>query len=80
MRARGLDIPGDISITGYDGIRILSQYELRLTTVCQNTVEIGRIAAEKLIACIENPETADYETITVETVLEKGRTVGRVYY
>lgn len=80
LRARGLDIPGDISITGYDGIRILSQYEPRLTMVCQNTVEIGRIAAEKLIDYIEYPDTVDRETITVETVLEKGRTVGRVFF
>lgn len=80
LRARGLDIPGDISITGYDGIHILTQYEPRLTTICQNTVEIGRISAEKLIECIENPDTVDRSTITVKTALEKGRTVGRVYY
>lgn len=80
LRARGLEIPEDISVAGYDGINILSQYQPRLTTVRQNTVEIGRIAAEKLIAYIENPAEVKYETITVETVLEKGRTVGRVFF
>lgn len=80
LRARGLEIPEDISVTGYDGINILSQYEPRLTTVRQNTVKIGRIAAEKLIECIENPKQADRKTVVVETELEKGRTVGRAFY
>ena len=80
LRARGLEIPGDISVTGYDGINILSQYEPRLTTVRQNTVKIGRIAAEKLMEYIENPQQTDKETVVVETELEKGRTVGRVFY
>ena len=78
--ARAMEIPEDISVTGYDGINILSQYEPRLTTVRQNTVKIGQVAAEKLMECIENPGQAGTETVVVETELEKGRTVGRVYY
>lgn len=80
LRARGLEIPEDISVTGYDGIHILSQYEPRLTTVRQNTVKIGQVAAEKLMDCIENPLQTVKETIVIETELEKGRTVGRVFY
>ena len=80
LRARGLEIPEDISVAGYDGISVLSQYEPRLTTIRQNTLEIGRIAAEKLIECIENPTDGKRETITVGTVLEKGKTVGRVFF
>ena len=80
LRARGLEIPEDISVTGYDGINILSQYEPRLTTVRQNTTKIGQIAAEKLMEYIENPQQTAKETIIVETELEKGRTVGRVFY
>lgn len=70
----------DISVTGYDGIHILSQYEPRLTTVRQNTVKIVQVAAEKLMDCIENPLQTVKETIVIETELEKGRTVGRVFY
>ena len=80
LHARGMEIPEDISVTGYDGIDILSQYEPRLTTVRQNTEKIGQVAAEKLIECIENPGQTEKETIIVETELEKGRTVGRVFY
>lgn len=80
LRARGMEIPDDISVSGYDGINILAQYEPRLTTVRQNTTEIGRQAAIKLMEQIENPDNRQSETIVVDTVLEKGRTVGRVYY
>lgn len=80
LRARGMEIPDDISVTGYDGLNILAQYEPRLTTVKQNSVEIGRQAAIKLMEQIENPGKRIAETIVVDTVLEKGRTVSRVYY
>lgn len=80
LRARGMEIPADISVTGYDGLNILSQYEPRITTVKQNTTEIGRIAAQKLMEYIDDPENVDRETVVVDTDLEKGRTVGRVFF
>ena len=80
IRARGMEIPGDISVTGFDGIDVLSQYEPRLTTVKQNTDEIGRVAANQLLDYIQSPEKGRKETVIVETSLEKGRTVGRCYF
>lgn len=80
LHARGLVIPKDISVAGYDGIRILSQYEPRLTTVKQNTVEMGYQAAISLLERLEHPDMVKKDPIIVEAMLEKGRTVGRVYY
>ena len=80
IRARGLEIPRDISVAGYDGIRVLAYYEPRLTTVRQNTVELGNQAAEQLLLRIENQGNPVGEPVVVDTVLQKGRTVGRVYY
>ena len=80
LRARGLDIPKDISVAGYDGIRILSKYEPRLTTIRQNLEEIGLQAANQLIKHIQHPDESAISPIVVETVLETGRTVGQVYY
>lgn len=80
LHARGFEIPADISIAGYDGIHILSQYQPRLTTIKQNTIKIGRLAAEKLIECIEQSVKMEGEAFIVETELEKGKTVGRVFY
>lgn len=79
IHARGLVIPEDISITGYDGNKILSKLEPSFTTVFQNTVKIGETAAERMIYHIEHPEDKSYEDCVVDTSLQIGRTVGRVY-
>ena len=75
IRERRLRIPEDISIAGYDGITIAKILEPKLTTLCQNTVAIGRIAAEKLIDLIENPKTTLIDRFTVDGTLFKGASV-----
>ena len=75
IRERGLRIPEDISIAGYDGINIAKILEPKLTTLCQDTVVIGRIAAEKLIDLIENPKTTLNDRFTVDGTLIKGASV-----
>ena len=72
---RGLRIPEDISIAGYDGITIAKILEPKLTTLCQDTVAIGRIAAEKLIDLIEKPKTAMRNITIVQGKLYEGQTV-----
>ena len=47
IRQAGLKIPQDISVAGYDGIRIAYQLEPQLTTLKQDTDSIGRLAAEQ---------------------------------
>lgn len=79
LHARGLSIPDDISVAGFDGLEILSKYEPRLTTIRQNTYGIGAAAAAKLLKQIFDPENVNRETEIIATELEKGRTVGRVY-
>ena len=75
IRERGLRIPEDISIAGYDGITIAKILEPKLTTLCQDTAAIGRIAAEKLIDLIENPKTTLVDRFTVDGTLFKGASV-----
>ena len=66
----------DISIAGYDGIDIAKILEPKLTTLCQDTAAIGRIAAEKLIDLIENPKTID--RFSVDGALFKGASVKKI--
>lgn len=80
LRARGLDIPGDISIAGYDGIDIMSRYEPKITTIVQNKKELGRVAGERLIEWIENTDYKLENTIVIDTSLQKGRSVAKAYY
>lgn len=74
----GLRIPEDISIAGYDGITISSVIEPHLTTICQNTAEIGRLAADLLIQQVENPRMALIEHVVVKGTLQKGNSVATV--
>ena len=69
----GLRIPEDISAVGYDGIHLARV--MRLTTYSQNTQELGRIAAEKLISLIERPKTTLIDRILVPGGLLEGSSV-----
>ena len=75
IRQAGLKIPQDISVAGYDGIRIAYQLEPQLTTLKQDTDSIGRLAAEQLISLIEEPKTTLIRPYIVEGYVEKGQSV-----
>jgi LacI family transcriptional regulator len=72
---RGLSIPEDISICGYDGIRVAHHIEPQLTTIRQDTETIGKDAAEELIALIEHPKTTLVREVVVEGAVYPGKTV-----
>ena len=76
--ARGLKIPDDISICGYDGIVLSKNISPKLTTWEQDTDALGRAAVDKLIERIENPHTAIPEQIIVKGRLQEGETVGQI--
>ena len=75
IRQAGLRIPDDISIAGYDGTRLAENLEPALTTIQQDTEEIGRIAAEQLVEIIEHPQEDTQQVFTVEGKLFEGATV-----
>lgn len=78
IRERGLDIPGDVSVAGYDGIPATRHLEPRLTTVRQDTEQIGCVAARQLICLIESPKTTLVEQIVIPGRMEEGKSVARI--
>ncbi len=48
-RARGLHVPGDLSVVGFDDVPLAAAYDPPLTTVQQPRHEMGRAAAALLI-------------------------------
>ncbi|KZN95339.1 LacI family transcriptional regulator [Aeribacillus pallidus] len=53
IKAKGLKVPDDISIVGFDDIKFASIFEPALTTVSQPMFEIGQKAMELLIKLIQ---------------------------
>lgn len=71
----GLKIPDDISAVGYDGILLSEVVKPALTTWRQNTDELGREAAARLIELIEHPKTALIDRYVVSGRLLEGGSV-----
>ncbi|MDE7267601.1 MAG: LacI family transcriptional regulator [Lachnospiraceae bacterium] len=78
IKDRGMNIPQDISIAGYDGIRMARHLEPQLTTLRQDTAQIGAQAAQNLIQLIENPKTTLARVVVIEGEVFEGKTVGAI--
>lgn len=71
----GRSVPGDVSCFGFDGIRLAAVMTPSIATYRQNAHEIGRRAAEELIAAIEDPKCYVSRVITVPGEIQPGGSV-----
>ncbi|MDD5597130.1 MAG: GntR family transcriptional regulator [Victivallaceae bacterium] len=74
LREIGLDIPGRVGICGFDDIELSAQLGIELTTVAQDTVSIGKKAAEIIMEILEHPKenlTPRHIVIPVELKVRK---------
>ena len=78
IRDIGLSVPDNISVVGYDGSYISQIMSPRLTTLRQDTVKIGSVAAEKLIHLIENPRTTLIQRFVMNGELVAGESVADI--
>ncbi len=69
IRARGLTVPDDISIAGFDDFEWTDCFEPRLTLIAQPCEEIGRRAAFLLMERIAAPEGAR-RTVRLDAALK----------
>ena len=76
LREKGLRVPEDISLAGYDGVRSIQVVRPRLTTVRQDSAAMGREAAKRLINLILHP-TEPCDPVLIPTELMEGETMGR---
>lgn len=56
LRAQGLDVPRDVSVVGFDDVSISRYSPPPLTTVRQDTLELGTRAARTLLDALESGE------------------------
>ena len=71
----GLSIPGDVSAAGYDGTDVSQMLRPRLTTMKQDAVRMGELAAEELARAVEEGRTYIPGRIVVPGMLLTGSTV-----
>jgi DNA-binding LacI/PurR family transcriptional regulator len=60
----GLDVPGDLSVVGYDNIFAASLRHINLTTIDQRAKTIGEAATKALLERIEDPSRAARRIVT----------------
>ena len=76
LKSTGTDIPGEVSLIGYDGIRMSAMVQPKLTTYRQDAEQIAKEAVAMLTDAIEEPERHTIRCVTVEGVMVEGDTVG----
>jgi DNA-binding LacI/PurR family transcriptional regulator len=69
MRERGLDAPGDIAVVGYDDIGLARVMQPQLTSVRADLVEVGRLAAERLLELVGGDRPAPVQRELPTTVV-----------
>lgn len=65
----GKSVPEDVSIVGYDNAPIAREYALKLTTVDDMGLELGRQAAEQLISHLSAEKMEPAKHIVIEPTL-----------
>ncbi|KAA0888452.1 LacI family DNA-binding transcriptional regulator [Pusillimonas sp. ANT_WB101] len=75
LRERGVHIPRDMSIIGFDGLKYGQLIEPTLTTISQPNHEIGRRAAERLLARLDGTDI-HHDSLFLDHVLLERKTVG----
>ena len=73
-RRSGLDVPGDLSVVGYDDSPLMACTEPPLTTVRQPIEAIGRAAVELLAGQIEGSSIAPEELYFEPEIVARGST------
>jgi len=66
---RGISIPGDMALVGYDDVEFASVLSTPLTSIRQPKYELGRAAAELLLDEADNPTTHQHKHIVYQPEL-----------
>lgn len=72
IKGRGLRVPEDISVTGFDDITYSKYWDPGLTTMAQPAEEIGKLAMDTLLRVIEGEDLSTSEIVLpTELIIRK---------
>ncbi|MGX6603723.1 LacI family DNA-binding transcriptional regulator [Micromonosporaceae bacterium Da 78-11] len=69
LQELGLDVPGQVSVTGFDDLAESAWFRPRLTTVRQPIVTKGRTAADFLISMIRGEDQHPHQTLGTSLIV-----------
>ncbi|WP_344416595.1 LacI family DNA-binding transcriptional regulator [Pseudonocardia ailaonensis] len=76
LRRAGVEVPGELSIVGYDDSRLARLTHVDLTTIAQDAREMARLAVEALVARLdgEDPDGPPRDLLLTPHLVERGTT------
>lgn len=74
LQELGVDVPGDVSVTGFDDLAESAWFRPRLTTVRQPIVTKGRMAADFLISAIRGEDQHPRQTLGTSLIVRDSTT------
>lgn len=75
IERRGLSIPDDISVAGFDGICLSQVIRPRLTTVMQDSERMGKQAAKLLVQAMKSPKLYIPKHVTIPGTIIEGESI-----
>lgn len=75
LKQRGLSVPGDVSVVGFDDIQFAGSYDPPLTTIHQPRRHIGETAMALMVELLESGSVPEGEVV-IETELLQRRSSG----
>jgi DNA-binding LacI/PurR family transcriptional regulator len=70
LQASGRRVPADISVVGFDDVVIATTSDPTLTTIRQPLEDMGRVAAETVVAVVAGREV-DRQPILATTLVQR---------
>lgn len=71
LRDKGINVPGEVSVAGFDGIQRARESTPTLTTVLQPAYDIGKTAAQMIIDLIDGKEISNRTILPYRVVLRQ---------
>jgi DNA-binding LacI/PurR family transcriptional regulator len=75
LQAKGVSVPGDVGLMGFDNIDTLQFVRPRLATVDYHIHDIGHLAFDLLLRQIDGEPSASEQTTTVRHQIVSGATL-----
>ena len=75
LRDRGVPIPSQVAVVGYDDIPQASRFQIPLTTIGQDIQQLATCAARELIELMKNPSEPSHQHELLPRLVQRASTV-----